>query len=324
LAASTFTRTASAAATTSGRRLDVVGLGFSSVDYLGIVPRLPTIDEGAPLLDFTQQGGGPVAQALVALARLGAATGFVGRLGDDEAGQFMRRGLLEEGIDISHLQIQRNATSPQCIILVHQPTGKRSICCTGGTAGPVADDSVDVDYVSSGRYLHLDGHSRPAAIRAARAACERGVKVCLDVGSPGEHVAELIDVSDIVVAGVRCAESFALDGHDYRAGAEAMLERGPEIVVVTLGEHGSYTKTRDQEFTCPSFRVPVVDTTGAGDVFHGGYIYGLLRGWDLFTVAEFASACSALKCGKLGGRAGIPTLAAVESFLVSQGRPLPR
>jgi ribokinase len=94
-----------------------------------------------------------------------------------------------------------------------------------------------------------------------------------------------------------------------------LLDEGPETVVVTLGEDGSFTKTRDEAFHSPAFAVPVVDTTGAGDVFHGAYLFGLIRGWDLQTTAVFASAAAALKCIRLGGRAGIPAYEAVIDFL---------
>lgn len=299
--------------------MDVVGLGFSSLDYLGLVSHLPGLDEGAPLLDFDRQGGGPVAQALVTLARLRASVGFVGRIGDDEAGQAMRAGLLEEGVDLAHLQIEAGASSGQCIILIDQASGKRSICAHRGSARDLDPDGLDLPYLCSGRFLHLDGHHANAALAAARAARAAGVTVCLDAGGPDPRFSDLVPLTDILIAGERFANAV---GGDVRTGAERLRAMGPRIVVVTLGERGSFTLTADDSFHTDAFRVPVVDTTGAGDVFHGAYLFGLLRGWHLDAVAEFASASAALKCRALGGRAGIPVFADVVDFLRARGRPI--
>lgn len=313
---------------------DVIGLGFSSLDTIGLVPHLPRLDQGTPLLDLTRQGGGPVAQALVTLARLGARAGFIGRVGDDEAGLAMRHGLDAEGVDVSRLQTEPAATSPQCIILVDQPTGKRSICCTTGSVAAISDD-VDVAYACAGSYLHLDGYSPAAALVAARSARVAGVTVCLDAGGPGRHLHDLVPVTDVLIAAESFVRAFASDG-TLETGARQLMAMGPAIVVVTRGERGSYIRTADQELVTPAFSVPVVDTTGAGDVFHGGFLYGLLQGWELARTARFAAAAAALKCTKLGGRAGIPRLLEVEAFLRRQpvataasdgeqrGRPRPR
>ena len=303
--------------------MDVVGLGFTTLDHIGIVPHLPRLDEGQPMSAFSRQGGGPVAQALVTLARLGATVGFVGRVGDDEAGVIMRRDLLAEGVDVSRLEVESGATSPQCVILVHQPTGKRSICVHRGSAAPVPAEGLDLAYLCAGHFLHLDGSSPDAALVAARAARAAGVRTCLDAGGPGPRLVELVALTDVLIAGERFATSVADDG-DYRMGAARLLAMGPDLVVVTRGEHGAFTQTATIAFHTPAFVVPVVDTTGAGDVFHGAYLFGLLHGWDLPAMAEFASAAAALKCIQLGGRAGIPRLNAVLSFLDERGRRPPR
>lgn len=297
--------------------MDVVGLGFSSLDYVGIVPHLPDLDEGMEMRDLAVQGGGPVAQALVTLARLGAATGYVGRISDDVAGAAMRQSLEEERVDLTELQLQPGASSAQCIILVDEMTGKRSICGYPGTAGDVAVSSMSLAYVCSGRYLHLDGFSMESALVAAKAARQAGVQVCLDAGGSLERLKPLIELTDVLIAN----EPFTLAAGDgnYERGAARLKELGPSIVVATLGSAGSYTFTGDEAFQIPSFPITVVDTTGAGDVFHGAYLFGLLQSWPLREVATFANASAALQCTRLGGRAGIPTLAAVESFLHERG-----
>lgn len=295
---------------------DVVGLGFTSVDYIGIVPELPRIDQGTRIVDFTRQGGGPVAQALVTLARLGASVGFVGRVGDDEAGEFMRGGLRDEGVDLECLQIERGASSGQCIILVHEQTGKRSICMFPGTVSEIDADALDLAYLCAGKFLHLDGYSPRAALRAARGARKAGIRVCLDAGGFSPDIEALIACSDVVIASEQCARA-AGEGN-YRAGAARLLAAGPTLVTVTLGAEGSFTKTGTCEFHCSAFPVAVIDTTGAGDVFHGAYLFGLSRQWEVARIVQFASAAAAIKCTRLGGRAGIPSYPAVMRFLEQQ------
>ncbi len=304
------------------RQFDVVGLGFSSIDLVGLTLALPELDHGVPLSDITRQGGGPVAQAMVTLARLGASAGFIGRLADDEAGVEMRRQLEAEGVDLAQLQIEPGSRSAQCLILVHEPTGKRSMCCFAGSTGPIRPDLVDVDYLTSGRILHLDGIAPEAALWAATAAKARGVAVSLDAGGPSEELFPLLSAVDILIA----AEAFAasLDpGSSVEVAADHLLQLGPSLVVITCGDKGAYTRRAEEGFWTLALAVDVVDTTGAGDVFHGGFLFGLLQGWDLRTVAEFAGATAALKCTTLGGRAGIPTFPAVLAFLADRGRTVP-
>ena len=304
---------------------DVIGLGFTTLDTIGLVPHLPELDEGVLMEDLTRQGGGPVAQALVTLARLDASVGFVGRIGDDEVGADIRTGLVEEGVDVSYLQIEPGALSAQSMILVDKPTGKRSICAFRGTAGDIDLADETLEYLCSGRFLHLDGHSPMAALAAAEAASQRGVRICLDAGAGAsiDDVLALVQATNVLIAAERFATSVASDD-TFETGAARLLQMGPEVVVVTRGEQGSYTLTRETEFSTAAFPVSVVDTTGAGDVFHGAYLYGQLKGWDLVSTAEFAGAAAALKCTRLGGRAAIPRLPEVLEFVAEQGRQLPR
>lgn len=302
---------------------DVIGLGYAALDTIGLTPRLPALDDNVLLEDLTRQGGGPVAQALVTLARLGATAGFVGRVGDDDAGALIRAGLADEGVEITYLQIAPGARSLQSMILVDKATGKRSICAFRGTAGEIVLDDQTRTYLCSGRFLHLDGHSVNSAVIAARQAAQNGVRVCLDAGAGTDvdYLLPLIRETQVLVAAERFTVLASPDG-TVAAGAAHLLSLGPEIVVVTLGEHGSYTLTASAAFSTAPFPVTVVDTTGAGDVFHGAYLYGLLQGWDLASTAEFAGATAALKCTQLGGRVAIPRLPDVLAFMAGQGRPL--
>lgn len=303
---------------------DVIGLGYAALDTIGLTPHLPQLDDNVLLEDLTRQGGGPVAQALVTLVRLGATAGFVGRVGDDDAGELIRSGLAEEGVDVAHMQSSPGARSLQSMILVDKETGKRSICAFRGTAGDIDLNEATLRYLVSGQYLHLDGHSPHAAVAAAREAGRRGVRVCLDAGAGTtfEYLQPLIQVTNVLIAAERFTLQVSPDG-SIATGAAYLRSLGPEIVVVTSGERGSYTLTASDEFSTLAFPIAVVDTTGAGDVFHGAYLFGLLQGWDLASTAAFAGATASLKCTQLGGRVAIPHLPQVVEFMAAQGRPLP-
>ena len=281
---------------------------------------MPTFEQGARLSAFALHGGGPVATALVAASRLGCRVGYVGVAGTDEAGQLKVRGLATEGVDVSRLVHRPGPEKHIVAVYVHEDTGERTFSGMRDRSPDwlLQPEELDRAYVTSAPYLHLDGMHYDAALRAARWAHEVGQTVVFDgskvTGGNRVHLTELIGLVDVLIGGSGFVP--ALTGEsDWRIAGRKALAMGPRIVVQTEGEEGSYTLTAEDEFHIPAFRVPVLDTTGAGDVFHGAYIAGLLQGWDLRRVALFSTAVSALKCGQLGGREGIPTFAATLAFL---------
>jgi sulfofructose kinase len=297
-----------------GGRVDVVGLGYCSLDYLGIVPGRPEFDvETVSLSDFAKSGGGPVSTALVALARLGARTGYIGVLGEDEGGAFLKEEFEREGVDLSRLRMQAGARSQICMVLVEAGTGRRSILCYRAKGGLVLDEA-DRTYISSARYLHLDGYHMRAAITAARWARTDGVRVSFDANRPRPGLDELLPLVDVLIASERFPPAYTGQGDQVRAG-RSLLEMGPEVVVITLGAAGCLCLWGDRVSRVPGFQVDVVDTTGAGDAFHGAFLYGLLQGWELERTAIFANAVAAINCTRLSGRAGLPSLSEVEIFL---------
>ena len=294
--------------------MDVVGLGYCSLDYLGIVPGRPEFDvDTVTLSDFARSGGGPVSTALVALARLGARTGYIGVLGKDEGGAFLRREFEREGVDLSRLRVQAGARTQICIVLVEAGTGRRSILCYRAK-GELVLDETDRTYISSARYLHLDGNHMDAAITAARWARADGVKVSFDANRPRPRLDELLPLVDVLIASERFPPAYTGQEDQVQAG-RSLLEIGSEIVVITLGAEGCLCLWEDGVSRVPGFQVDVVDTTGAGDAFHGAFLYGLLQGWELERTAVFANAVAAINCTHLGGRAGLPSLSEAEIFL---------
>lgn len=286
------------------KRFDVIGLGYSAMDYLAVVPRMPELDTKLEVMEFSRQGGGPAATATVTAARLGARTAFIGQMGDDDFGDFMLRELQKEGVDTSHVIRHPNTSSQFSFIMVDKNTGKRTIVWTRSDIPPLDPQTLDRDFITSCKVLHIDRHEIRANIQAAKWVREVGGIVSMDAGTFKPEVMELLPLVDVLITSHRFAQD-ATGKTDPMECARKLLQ-GRMIAGVTCGEDGSYFVTPDAEFHVPAFRVDVVDTTGAGDVFHGAFAYGLSQGWDARQCAAFASAAAALKCRRLGGRAGIP------------------
>jgi sulfofructose kinase len=300
-----------------GKNLDVVGLGYCAYDILAIVPRLPGFDDVqmVHLDELVYDGGGPVGTALAAVARLGARAGYLGVLGDDMEGRWLRDLFVQEGVDVSRLRLEAGSGTNRCLLLVHQATGGRAILCQPRveTARLTLDDA-DRSYIQAARVLHLDGQFLPAAVQAARWAREAGVKVCFDGNHPRSGLEELLPLVDWLVV----AEPFptAYTGRpDLEDAARSLLALGPAAVVVTQGERGCQAWKADDQWQIPACPVQVIDTTGAGDAFHGGFIYGMLQGWEVRRVAAFANAVAALNCRMLGGRRGLPGVEEVAALV---------
>jgi len=300
-------------------RFDVIGLGSCAVDLLGIVPSFPRPDTKNRMTKLIQQGGGPVATALVTLARLGAKVSFVGKLGDDEFSRFAIDEFIQEGVDISGVIKEENAGPYFAFIVVDEKKGSRTIWWTDQMVSRLREEELSRDFITSCRILHLDEYDLSAALIAAHWAKEKGIKTVLDAESPEKkELLPLIKLIDYLIVPEEFALGFSATGNIEKA-TEFFLREGPEVVVVTQGKRGSFLKTREKSFFQPAFDVPIVDTTGAGDVFHGGFIYGLLKEWPIEITGEFASAVAAIKCKKLGGRAGCPSFKETRNFLLSFG-----
>lgn len=299
--------------------LDVVGLGYCVYDILAIVPGPPDFDDVGmtPLAGLVYDGGGQVGTALAALARLGARAGYVGLLGNDREGRWLESRLIQQGVEVSRLRLRDDMGTNICVILVDQATARRCILCDRRIRpAELKLDELDREYVQAARVLHLDGQFMPAAIQAARWAKAAGTKVCYDGNHPRPGLDELLPLVDwLVVAAPFPAAYTGLS--DLGLAAQALLAQGAELLVVTQGETGCRIWTAAGQWHAPGFAVQAIDTTGAGDAFHGAFVYGMLQGWDLIRVATFANAVAAINCCTLGGQHGLPTLEQVQAWLAA-------
>jgi ribokinase len=299
--------------------LDIIGLGIANVDIVLRVEDMPTWEKTGLVSDFTLADGGPAGTACAVASMLGARTGLIDTIGNDEMAVIKRESLVTAGVDVSHM-IDRDAPEDHVfVVYVDEKTGDRNFSFIKGfLSQPVQLEEVDRAYLTAARFLHLDGCHSEAALQAARWMREAGGTVVLDAAATNQPVSDsmraLVAETDVLICGSGFAPS--LTGKEDRWEASlAALEIGPRIVVQTEGADGSYTVSADEQFHTPAFDVEVIDTCGAGDVFHGAYLVGLVNGWDIKRIATFASAVSAIHCTVLGNRKGLPSLEEVESFI---------
>ncbi|MBN1874782.1 MAG: hypothetical protein JXA33_11180 [Anaerolineae bacterium] len=308
-----------------GNHPQIIGIGLTTLDVLLRLKEMPTWDTGARLSDFRLDGGGPVATAMAAAARLGARVGFIGTAGNDEAARIKIRLLEQEGIDLSHMVINDAPDDQVVVVYVHEETGERLFSgvqrVQRGDRFLIHAEELDKNYITAADYLHLDGFHFEAALQAAQWMQTLRKTVVLDIsktsGKVGEHLHLLLPHVDVLISGSGVARALTGKEDIFAAGAD-ILTMGPDIFVQTDGANGCYTVTAGVQFHTPAFATEVIDTTGAGDVFHGAFIVGLLHGWPLRDIVHFSTAVSALKCTQLGGRAGIPTMEETLAFLKKQ------
>ncbi len=292
---------------------DCVGLGVNAVDYLCVLDPYPGLDDKVDVVGSSVQGGGPVPTALVTLAKLGARSCYVGKVGKDSEGEFVKAQLENEGVDTRYVVMDGKSQTARAFVWIDKQSGKRTVALSRHKNDRLEEDDLSFMDSVSAKFLHLDAREPDINILAAQWAKKQEAEVCLDVGSIREGVERVLPYTDHLIVSRRFACGF-MGTSDPAAACRKLMQLKFKTVAVTVGEEGCICGRDDRVFRSPGFKVKVVDTTGAGDVFHGAFIYGLLKKWSLKRMARFANACAALKCRKLGGRAGIPDLAQALDF----------
>jgi len=295
--------------------IDIIGIENPVMDFNILLEKMPDAGGFGSLKEYSWQGGGNVGSALVAAARLGAKCGIIGIVGDDPYGQFCVDDFKRHNIDTSHLIKDAGTKTSFCICLAEISTMGRSFIAKGGTKRQPTDVELDKKYISTTKYLHLGPIGQPQ-VQAARWAREKGITVVDDAGYFNPDTDEHTDLIDVFVGSEHYYKGLFHD-NNYEKNCKAIQKRGPKIVVFTLGAKGCIGLNDDGEyFAIPAYEgLSIVDTTGAGDVFHGAFIFGLMQGWDVKKTSLFSSAVSAIKCTRLGGRAAIPDYNTVQKFM---------
>jgi sugar/nucleoside kinase (ribokinase family) len=297
---------------------DVIGFGVNTLDVIALVDGYPAPDTKQAVLDFEVQGGGMTATALVACARLGLRARYVGKVGGDLWSQLALRTLRRDGVDVSQVLRVPDSDGHVSLVLVDRTSSTRTLVFRRPPAYDVRPEELDRAALTAGRLLHVDGVDAAAAERAIGWAREAGMRVTMDGERTVAGIERVWPLVDLLV----CNPAF-IQLMTGRAGVEDGLahlaSRGPARVAATLGADGALGLEAGAWCRVPGFPVDVVDTNGAGDVFHGACAWAELRGWPLAWTLTFASAVAAMKCRALGGRRGIPGLAEVAQFLAARG-----
>jgi len=305
----------------SGKAVDVVGLGESSVDLVAVVDDHPAANAKLPIRSLASFVGGQVATAVVACARLGCRARYAGCLGDDAEAGLIVEALAREGVELR--LAQRRSRSRSAIIVVDRRTGARTVLEYRDPSLVFSAGELAPETITGARVLLVDATDPAASCHAAAMARAASIPVVLDIERPledHEATVALLRSVDVVIA----AEAFpaAFTGAPSLGDALRKLQRvsGASLVVATLGAAGSLARCQDVEVRTPGFRVDVVDTTGAGDAFRGGFIGGWLRAGRMArvdTILECANAVAALNCRGLGAQGGLPTTAEVDAFVTA-------
>ena len=299
------------------RDFDAVGFGLNAVDHLIVVPEYPAFDAKVRFSEYEKSAGGQTASAMVALQRLGLKTAYAGRFGSDEDGRFGLRAIEYEGVNLDFVEMIEGADNQIAFIIIDGRSGERTIIWNRDERLSYRPDEAPLDLAARGRVLHIDAHDPPACAVMARAARAAGAIVTADIDNIYEGLPELLPLIDVLITATEFPHR--LTGiSDGRASLVEMKARyGCGIVGTTLGARGALAYCEGQFTESPAFTVPggCRDTTGAGDAFHGGFIYGMLRGEDLETCMKLGNAVAALKCRSLGGRAALPTADELTEFV---------
>jgi len=286
-------------------KIEVFGLGQCSLDYIGKIDSYPPPDVKCEFSNMIIQGGGPVATALVALARWNVSCAFSGVLGDDRFGSMIKESLDEEGIDTGGILVRKGYESQFAFIVAEPVVGRRTIFWRRPTGPPPNPDEIDYNTIKQVKIFHTDGLFTAASIAACKVAKESGVQVVVDAGSLREGMLDIARASDYFLASEVFSKQFV--GNDKPLETcHKIAELGPSVVGVTLGAKGYVALYKDRIIKRPAYAVEAIDTTGCGDVFHAGFIYGLLRGWNVEKCLDRAAWAAAMVSLKLGGREGIP------------------
>jgi sugar/nucleoside kinase (ribokinase family) len=301
--------------------LVVVGVGLATADLLFVSPRIDHRLVDASV--FSMQGGGSASNMLATLAVMGKRTRFFGRVGDDEHGRFILRSMQNLRIDTSMLDIEKDKVSPVSVLEIDELSRRRKILRSRGNVTPLSPRDLPAGLLKGARMLVIDG-SQPALQAAiAENARDKGITVLLNASQLSGGMGELLSLSDIVIGSERFANELA-PSDELRDSLREILNLGPKIALITLGESGSIGLEGSKLVEQEALDVFVADTSGAGDAFAGAFAYAHLSGWPLERAVPFANAAAGLVCRSLGARSALPTVDEVTAAMagtVSPQRP---
>jgi sulfofructose kinase len=299
------------------KQFDAVGFGLNAVDHLIVVPEYPAFDTKTRLLEHKQSAGGQTATAMVALRRLGLKTAYAGRFGSDAEGMFGLKTLKDDDVNVDFAEVVEGARNQIAFITVDVRSGERTIVWDRDERLAYKPEEAPVEFGFLGKVLHLDAHDPRACVRVAKAARDSDAIVSADIDNVYEGLPELLPLIDVLVGSKEFPARVTGVADERSALVELRSRYGCAVVGMTVGAAGAVVYCDGSFIESPGFEAPggCRDTTGAGDAFRGGFLYGLLAGEDIETSLKFGNAVAAIKCSALGARTALPTKAELEGFL---------
>jgi sugar/nucleoside kinase (ribokinase family) len=302
---------------TENKRFDVVGFGSNAVDYLIQVPRYPQYNSKIELSDYIQLAGGEVATTTVGISRLGLKAAYVGRFGADREGNFGLQTLLDEAVDVAFAEKISGAKTQIAFIVIDERSGERTVIWHRDKLLAYNEMDAPVETSALGKVLHFTPHDTRACLEMARRAKAENTIVSVDIDNVFDGVDELLPQVDVLISSAEFPEKIVGIKDKKKSLREIKARYGCAIVGMTLGVNGSLVLCENEFVETDGFRVPngCKDTTGAGDAFRVGFLYGLLTDASIETAAQMANAVAALKCRELGARTALPTSPELLEFL---------
>jgi len=297
-------------------RFDVVGVGANSIDHVSVLAasvRTLSPSGKVPVIARHVLYGGQTATTVGACARLELRAAYVGAFGSDRAAQEMRRALQSRGVNIDRT-VQRDAPNASAVILLDAGTGHRIVLWDRSDRLRLKPEELPADLLASARLVHVDDADDQAAMSAARAARAAGVRVTSDIDNITEATESLISAVTYPIFDQQVPLALTSMSDPERA-LRKLRRLNAGVLCTTLGDRGAMALEGDNLHVVPAYPVKVEDSTGAGDVFRAGFIYGLLAGWEVERVLRFANAAAAVSCTRLGALASVPSLEEVQRLV---------
>ncbi len=299
---------------------DIVGVGLNATDTLLLLPKFPAYGGKVAFEEEILSPGGQVASAMVTCARLGLRAKYIGTIGDDYRGRVQMESLKSSGVNLDHVQVRSNCPNQSAYILVDKTTGERTVLWSRPECLRITPEEISPEQITCARMLHIDGHDTPAVERAARIAREHGMPVAVDVDTIYAGFEDVLPLVDYLIASAEFPSNWTHVQDPFRALEIIQKEHGMKVAAMTLGAEGALARADGRYVYSPGFVVDCIDTTGAGDVFHGAFCYAVLQGMGLGEALKFSNAMAALNCTALGARGGIATLSEAQRLMAEGER----
>jgi sulfofructose kinase len=257
---------------------------------------------------------------MVTCAKLGLRAKYIGTLGDDERGAVQLESLRASGVNLDDIEIRPDCPNQTAYILIDQTTGERTVLWHRNDCLRIDPDSITPEKITCARLLHIDGHDTPAVSRAAEIARRHHIPVSVDVDTIYPGFDRVLPNVDYMVASSEFPGRWTGEPDPFRALAMIQDEFGMRVAAMTLGADGALARVDGQYIYSPGFVADAMDTTGAGDVFHGAFCYAVIESMPVREALEFSNAMAALNCTALGARGNIASFAEAQAFMLRAAR----